>query len=235
MADTGRGRHDDAGSGHLGPPAQVHVLAEELDVRIEPAESPEKVGTHQHASTRYGEHFAALVVLGLVELTALDPLDGHTEAVDTDADLEQMVRRVPLDKLRADDAGIRTVGLTDQAANGVGSQGHVVVADQQMRCSLDRLERFVRGGREPFPLPLAKNEGAREHQRDTRRQLRVARGIHHEHIEVRVVLTAKRLQAFLEPRTRVRSDHHGDDRRGLLLRHHGHATADSRREPGRSC
>ena len=60
----------------------------------------------------------------------------------------------------------------------------------------------------------------------------MACGVHHEHVEVRVVLGTKRLQAFLEPRTRVRRDDHGDDRRGLLLRHQGHATADARHEPG---
>ena len=138
MANPGRGRYDDARSGHLGPPAQVHVLAEELDVRVESAERPEEVGAHQHATARHGEHLPALVVLSLVELTALDPLDGHAEAVDADADLEQAVRGVPLDELRADDAGIGTVGLPDQVTNRVGSWRHIVVADQQMRCALDR-------------------------------------------------------------------------------------------------
>ena len=78
----------------------------------------------------------------------------------------------------------------------------------------------------PLVLALAKDEGAREHCRDTCRQLLVARGVHDEHVEVRVVLSAKRLQTFLEPPTWVTSDHHGDDRRDLLLRHQGHATAD---------
>ena len=233
VANAGRGCDDDSRSGDLGPPAQVHVLAEELDVRIESSERPEQVGAYQDAAARYGEHLAAFVVLSLVELAALHPLDGDTEAVDADADLEQVVRGVPLDELRSHDARVGAVGLPDQATNRVGSRSHIVVADQQMRGALDRHERLVRGRRETLALALAQYEGAREHRRDSCRQLLVARGVHHEHVEVRVVLSTKRLQAFLEPQTRVTSDHHGDDRRGLLLRHRGHATADAHAGAGR--
>ena len=68
-----------------------------------------------------------------------------------------------------------------------------------------------------------------QHRRDTCGQFIVARGVDHEHIEVRIVLSAKSFQTFLEPPTWVTSDHHGDDRRDLLLRHQGHhATADPR-------
>ena len=219
-------------AGHLGTPAQVNVLAEQLYVGIETAQRPEEIGTHQHAAARYGEDFPALVVLSLVELAPLHPLDGHAEAVDAEAHLQQVVGGVPFDELRSDDAGVGPVGLTDQAADRVGRKGHIVVADQQVRRALDRHERLVRCRRETTGLALANDEGAREHGCDTRRQLLVARGVHHEHVEVRVVLSAERLQAFLEPRTRVASDHHGDDRRGLLLRHRRHATADAEPEPG---
>ena len=229
VADAGRWRDDDTRPGDLRPPAQVDVLAEELDLGIETAERPEEVRTHQHASAGDGEDLPSLVVLSLVELAALHPLDGRAEAVDADADLEQMIGGVPLDELRADDAGVGPVGLPDEAPHGVTGRSHVVVADQQMRGALYRHEGLVRGRREPHALAQAQDEGAREHRSDTSRQLLVARGVHHEHVEVRVVLRAKRHQAFLEPRARVTSDHHGDDRRGLLLRHLGNATVDARR------
>ena len=74
----------------------------------------------------------------------------------------------------------------------------------------------------------AEDEGARQYRRDAGGQLIVARGVDHEHVEIRVILSAKRLQTFLEPPTWVIGDHHGDDRRDLLLRHQGHhATAAS--------
>ncbi len=120
VAHARRGSDDDPRPGHLGSPAQVHVLAEQLDVGIEAAERPEKVGPHQDDAAGHGEHLTTLVVLGLVELARLDPLDCHAEAVDPEADLQQPVRGVPLDELRPDDAGVGAVGLTDQATDRIG-------------------------------------------------------------------------------------------------------------------
>ena len=101
------------------------------------------------------------------------------------------------------------------------------MADQQMRGTLDGEKGLVGGGGKTVVLPLAKDEGAREDCRDACGQFIVARGIDDEHVEVRVVLSAECLQTFLEPPTWVIGDHHGDDRRDLLLRHQGpNATAD---------
>ena len=102
-----------------------------------------------------------------------------------------------------------------------------------MRGTLDGEKGLVGGGGETVVLALAKDEGAREHCRDTCGQFIVARGVDDEHVEVRVVLSAECLQTFLEPPTWVIGDHHGDDRRDLLLRHQGpNATADI--EPDRA-
>ena len=174
VANPGRRRHDDSRSDHLGPPAQVHVLAEESHLRIESAERTKQVGTHQHAPTRHSEDFPDLVVLSLVELTGLHSLDGRTETVDAEADLEQAVGCVPFDEFRADDARVGAVGLLDHPAHGVGSGSDVVVADQEVRRPLDSGQRLVRRRREPPVLHLAAHEGAWEHGCDTRRQLLVA-------------------------------------------------------------
>ncbi len=220
MSNPGRWRDHDPRPGDLGSPAEVQVLTEQLNLRIEAAKCPEQVRAHQGAGARYREHLSDLVVLSLVELARLDPLEDPAEAVDAEPDLEQTVGSVPFDELRADYPSVGPVGLLDQAANRIRCRSDVVVADQQVRCSLDRRKRLVRGCREAAVVILADDEGARKNGRDAGRQLLAARGVHDQHVEVRVVLSGKRLQASLEPQGRVGSDHHGDDRRDLLLGHH---------------
>ncbi len=226
VADAGGRCHHDPSPGDLGAPAQIDVLAEHVDIGIEAAERPEEICPHERAAARHGEHLPHLVVLGLVELAGLDALDYGAEAVDAEADLEQAVRGVPLDQLRADDAGVGSVRLPHHAPDRVRRRGDVVVADEKMRGAFDGEQRLVRSCRESPRLALPENEGAGKHRRDTCGQLIVARGVDHEHVEVRIVLSAECIQTFLEPPTWVIGDHHGDDRRDLLLRHQGHnATA----------
>ena len=54
--------------------------------------------------------------------------------------------------LGADDAGVGPQRLLDQQADGVGLHGHVVVAEDEERGALHRLEDVVGGGREPGPV-----------------------------------------------------------------------------------
>ena len=68
--------------------------------------------------------------------------------VDRHADLEQDVGVVAVDDLRADDAGVRPVGLLDHQPDRVGIEHDVVVAEEQEDRTLDRGERLVRGRRE---------------------------------------------------------------------------------------
>ena len=229
----GCGCDDDSRPGDLSAPAKVDVLPEEHHLGVETRKSPEQVGTDECAAPRHGEDLAHLVVLGLVQLTRLDALDAGAETVDADPNLQQTIRGVPLDELRADDAGVGAIGLAHHAPDGVWCRGYVVVADQEVRCPLHSKKGLVGSRGETSRFALAKDEGARQHCRDTCGQLIVARGVDHEHVEVRVVLSANSLQTFLEPPTWVTSDHHGDDRRDLLLRHQGHhATADPGCETG---
>ena len=106
VPDAGSRCHDDPRSGHLGAPAQVDILAEQVDLGVESAERLEQVRAHQGAAARYCENLPNLVVLCLVEFARLDALDDGAKAVDSQAHLEQPVRGVPLDELRADDACI---------------------------------------------------------------------------------------------------------------------------------
>ncbi len=160
MANAGGRGHHHSRPRHLGAPAQVDVLTEQVHLGVEAAQGPEQVRPHEGATSGYGEDLPHLVVLGLIELAGLDALDAGAETVDAQAHLEQPVRRLPLDELRAHDAGIRAIGLAHHAADRVGRRGHVVVADQKVRRPLDGEQRLVRRHREPACLAPAENVGA---------------------------------------------------------------------------
>ena len=60
-------------AGALSPPAEVHVVAEQLEPGVEPAEPVPGVPPDQHAGGPDREHGAVVIVLALVDLTWLDP------------------------------------------------------------------------------------------------------------------------------------------------------------------
>ena len=123
-------RDDDPGAGDAGPPRQVDVLAEHRDLVVEAPDRGEQVGAHEDAAARDGEDLAGLVVLGLVELPALDPAHRRAEAVHVQAELQDAVRLGLVDELRADDPGVRAHRLFDHHPNGVVIEDDVVVAEQ---------------------------------------------------------------------------------------------------------
>ncbi len=145
---TASARHDDdAGASEVRSPAQVDVVAVEPHGRIEALQRAEQVGAHQQAGRRDGEHVAHRVVLLLIDLAGLDQRVDLTEAVDSQADVLQQARFVPVDQLRPDDPGVRAVQLLDEQADGAGAQGDVVVQHaEEAVVALDEMEHLVRRG-----------------------------------------------------------------------------------------
>ena len=138
-----RGHDDDPGAGDVRPPAQVEVLADEVDVGVEPAERGEQVGADEGGAAGDVEDVAHGVVLLLVELAALDRGGGRAELVGGHADVAQVPGVVPVDDLGADDAGVGPHGLLDEEADGVGVEAHVVVEEQVEGGALHAAEHLV--------------------------------------------------------------------------------------------
>src|SRR5262249_18031125 len=132
------------------------------------------------------------------------------EPVDAAPDLEQHVRLVGVDQLRADDARVRPERLLEQVPDRSGIELHVVVADQEKVRVPDHGQRLVRGASEPGTRHLPHGR-LREDAPDAVSGVVVGRGVDHEDGEARVVLAPERLQRRLEPRSRVPGDDDGGD------------------------
>ena len=117
---------------HLGPPAQVEVLAHGHDGGVEATELLEQVGPHQGDPTRGDEHVPHRVVLAVVDLAGLDPLDDRTTLVHGHPHVDQPLGVVPADHLGRDDPGVGPECLLHQQVDGIGEQGHVVMAEQEV-------------------------------------------------------------------------------------------------------
>ena len=127
-----RGRcHQDPCAHELGAPAEVDVVPLLPHLGVEPVEGVEQVAADEEAGGGHREDVADRVVLFLVELAPLDDRRDRTRLVDREPHGEQALRRVPLDQLRADDAGVRPEGLFDQQPHGIGVRRHVTVQHRQ--------------------------------------------------------------------------------------------------------
>ena len=149
VAYPSRRHHDDPSAAVMDSPAQLGVLAVEVDRRVEPAELAEQVGTNQQIRRRQHEHVANAVVLFLVDLAHLDDRVDLAESVHAETDGLQHVGVVPFDELRADGSRIRSVQLLDHDPQRIGFGSDVVVTDQEEAVvALDQAEHLVRGGTE---------------------------------------------------------------------------------------
>ena len=83
------GDHLHAQARGLYPPAEVHVVAEEPQGRVEAAEPVPHVAPDQHAGRAHGEDGALVVVLALVDLARVDAGDAAARPVDGDAHLAE--------------------------------------------------------------------------------------------------------------------------------------------------
>ena len=165
MPHPGIGGHDDAGPDHLGPPAQVEVLPHGHDGGVEAAELLEQVGPHQGGAAGGDEHVAHGIVLAVVDLAGLDPVDDRSPLVHGHPDMDQPLGVVPADHLGRDDAGVGTEGLLHQQVDGVGEEGHVVVAQQEVVGPVDHGLDLVDRGPEPTVLLEAAHVGRGQDRR----------------------------------------------------------------------
>ena len=218
VARAGGGHHQHAGAAEVRAPAQVDVVTLVLDGRVEPSDGAEQVGAHEQARRRHSEHVAHGIVLLLVVLAGLDERIDLAEAVDAEAHVLQHRRLVPGDQLGADDAGVRSVELLHQQADGALVECDVVVQEaEEPVVALDEAQHLVRRGAEAGVPTDGANEGPRHVGTDARRQLARLAGHQEQVLQVAVVLPGQPLEHLVEPLTGVVHHHHCHDGRCDLL------------------
>jgi len=107
VVDNGAGDNPDPVTGGLDPPAEVGVLPEQAQARVEAADLVPHVAAGEHPGAAHRDHVAVAVVLPLVDLTGLDAGDPPPGAVDGGAGFEQDVPVRPVHDLRAEHRRLR--------------------------------------------------------------------------------------------------------------------------------
>ena len=210
---AGVGRDDDPGPGHLGPPAEVEVLAHRDDRRIEPLELLEEVGTDEHAPAGRKEDVSHRVVLAVVDLVGVHTVDDCATLVDGHAHVDQAIGVAPAHDLRRHDAGVRAERLFHQEVDRVGKERDVVVAEHVVRGAVDHRADLVDRGPEAAVLLEPADVCGRQYGCHPGGEVIVAGRVENQHRELPVVLGGERGQGLFEPRARVVGDDDGDDRR----------------------
>ena len=213
VTDAGGGRHHHAGSERLRPPAEVDVASVVGHDDVEAAQRREQVAADERARSGHREHVTHTVVLLLVELAPFDQRVGDPDTVHGQPDVGQPLGPLPLDQLRAHDAGIGAHGLFDEESHGVGVGSGVVVAEQEERRPLHRHQGLVGSLREPDRLQPA-HVGVGYDRPHPRLQVAARPGVDDQHREVRIVLGAQSGEGLLQPVARVTGDDDGHHRRG---------------------
>ncbi len=219
VTDPSRRCDHDAGAGEVDPPAQLDVVATEVDHRVETADLAEQIGADQHARRRDDEDVAHPVLLLLIDLARFDDLVDLTEPVDAEADRLQHARIVPLDELRANHPGVGPEHLLDHEAHRRRIDGDVVVAEEERTVvALDEPQDLV--GRRPEAGVGIERPHERVGQPDLDPRLdadlsRCAVGRQEEEPEVGVILFGEGVERLLEPLTRFVDDDHRHDWRCL--------------------
>ena len=145
MSDPSAWRHNYAGTGHLGSPTQVEVLAAHSDDWVESVESGKQVSSDQDHPARGDENVANPIVLLVIQLAWFDRRNRNTGFVDASAHPQKPTGVFPLHLLRGDDSGIRAVRLLHHQAQRVGIGRNIIVANPQQSGVLDRLNHVVDG------------------------------------------------------------------------------------------
>ena len=155
VVDDGVRRDRDAVAGQVGPPAEVDVVAEQRQLRVEPAEALPHVAADEHAGAADGEHRPDVVVLALVLLARLEPGLAAAGPGDRHADLEQLAAVGEVAHLRADDADPVVLGRraasSASSASGAGTQSSWSTQSQRVpalgRCAGRRRRRVAADAR----------------------------------------------------------------------------------------
>ena len=218
MSSPCRWDNNDARSAEMGSPAQVDVVAVEVDRSVEAGNRPEQVGADHHARRRQGKHVAHRVVLFLVDFALFHERVDFAKAVDANADVLQHSRIVPRHKLRADDPGIRSIHLLDQQTDRPGVQGHVVVQEaEEAVVAFDEAQDLVRRCPVPVDISDGANKGIRYPLAYTIRDIARVADDQEEALQVGVILVGQPVEDLVKPIPRVENHHDGHDRRGELV------------------
>ena len=140
-------------------------------------------------------------MLFLVDLTLLDEVVDLAESVESESDRLQQCRVVPLDELRADHSGVRSVQLLDEYANGIGRRRDVVVTDEEQPIvALDEVQHLVDRDPEARVGTDCAHEGAGESiVHPPLGRFRRGPRVEEEEAEVRIVLRRERVECVVEP------------------------------------
>ena len=182
VLDDGVGVDDDGISSEIGPPAEIDVVPEDRQLRIETAELIPDVATDQHPRTADGQDVPGRIVLALVVLALLQPGLPTAAAGHRQSDLEQLPLIPPAADLGPDDCDIWPAdGVFEEAAQGVRRRRAVVmeqpdpfdllVPARLRRCAgTRRLETSLNRGPEPC------RRGQRNHRAAAEGPFEQARG-----------------------------------------------------------
>ncbi|SDQ32836.1 hypothetical protein SAMN04489742_0660 [Arthrobacter crystallopoietes] len=110
MPHCRRRHHDHAVAGQPVAPAEVYVVADAGQCRVEPAQLLEGIAADEHARGVHGEEVAAAVVLALVHLVQVDHGQPFGAARYRQTDVDQLARILPVHLLAAGN-GNRRRGL----------------------------------------------------------------------------------------------------------------------------
>ena len=120
------------------PPAQIQVIAVERELRVETSEGVPDVAADEHPGRADRMHLAALVMLALVMLAALQPGHASAGSGDAEADLEEEATVVPAEGLGAEDRRPRVgFGRGEQSLQAGGRGSRVVMKEPDPLGGLD--------------------------------------------------------------------------------------------------
>ena len=216
VGDPGRRGDDDPGAGDVGPPAEVEVLAVEGHRPVEAAEGGEEVGPHEGGRAGDVEDVAHGVVLGLVEIAALDVVDRLAVAVGAHARPTAGGARRPTARPWAR----RRRRWSGRPPRPGGARCRGRGARRRGRTGGRRRPARRRGPRRPRRRSRGRCRGGAGGRRAARRRPGRAGGgvgaggVDDEHRDVRVVLGRDARQGLLEPPAGVVRDDGDDHGRG---------------------
>ena len=127
MVDDGVGHDTHFVAGAPGAPAQVQVVAVERQLRVESPEGVPDIAADEHPGRADRVHLAALIMLALVMLSALQPGHASTSSGDAKADLEEQATVVPAEGLGAEDRRARVGFGRGEESLQTGGRGSRVV------------------------------------------------------------------------------------------------------------
>ena len=111
-------------------PAEVQIVTEERQGRIESAQALPGVAAHEHPCRADCHDIAHAIVLALIVLPTLESGEATSGSGDGEPDLQEQSTVVPAQHLRADDAGTRMRICSEQQCIEAARIGGTVVMEQ---------------------------------------------------------------------------------------------------------